>query len=861
MSVSNELSKLERPVYSPASILFLAASAGIAADRLTDPGQTFWTILLALLLFFRFLFPRLIPRSAFFAARAKVFPNRAVFLSTLSLGLTAAAFGLAHHFYWREFPENELARLIPQDGSPATLEGFLEATPTFLPAPEAGPGRVFTPTDRTFFPLRVEQLKDGGGWRAVSGTVQVMIAGNRSDLGVGERIRISGLLWHPPGARNPGDYDQAASLRARRILLSMSANDSESAVSLPGKRARPLRRFFESLRLRTAATFRKYLSPKNAAMAGAVILGFRSGLDEATITAFRETGTAHLLAISGLHVALVASFFYALFRLTGLSRGKRTVLLAGAVLFYLMMTDLRPSAIRATILILIFCGGVLFHRRAISVNSLCAAAILLLILNPCDLFQLGTHLSFLATGVFLWFPQSGKKRRAAPGRGKPRRLVLLAGRFRRRGRPFGFLLILLDKFLRQILELAVISLTIWLVLLPLILRQLNIVSPIALVINPFIWIPLLCAIASGLMLTLFGAAVPFLCPMAAWPANLFFDLFERTLDFASAIPYGHLEIGGPALWWTFGFYLPLIFWTLFPSTRPKRRTLFLLAALWVGVGFFVSGIFSAADRTADRVRVEVLSVGHGCAAPVLFPDGRTALLDCGSFSSPEGVAQRVKRALFEAGRTRIDLLILSHADADHYNGLFDLLDSVPIRAVVASPVMFEKENVGVAALRQLLEERRISIYEAAAGDSLESFGFPEFSVLHPERSNASDDGESNANSLVISLEKHGRRILFPGDLDAKNPAFLQLPPKHYDVILAPHHGGKSENYGELLAWSTPRAIVISGGRFTRNIASEERLRDTGYRVFNTFDSGAILIELTRPKRGPEGEMTLREFRQ
>ncbi|MBR4834813.1 MAG: MBL fold metallo-hydrolase, partial [Thermoguttaceae bacterium] len=273
----------------------------------------------------------------------------------------------------------------------------------------------------------------------------------------------------------------------------------------------------------------------------------------------------------------------------------------------------------------------------------------------------------------------------------------------------------------------------------------------------------------------------------------------------------------------------------------------------------------AARRIAarDATRIEICSVGHGAAILALFPDGRTALFDCGSLSSAERAAEPVARALWNAGRTRIDLAVASHADFDHYGGLRTLAETVKIGRVCVSPATFEKRDPELAALRDALERRKIPVETVVGGETFERFGFPELAALHPTLENGPLGDESNANSLVVALERRGRRILFPGDLDAPNALFLRTAPTRFDLILAPHHGGKSENYRDLLDWADPTWIVVSGGSFQRNRATEDALRAEGRRVLHTLDDGRVLIEIERDPGKPEngvGKMRISTFR-
>ena len=144
------------------------------------------------------------------------------------------------------------------------------------------------------------------------------------------------------------------------------------------------------------------LSPRNAAVARGMTLGFRNDVEEQTNDSFRKTGTIHLLAISGLHIALVVGVFVFFLRRMGAPVVLVSIATIALTLFYLCLTDMRAPVIRASILIITLCVGMLIGRRGTTLNTLAFAAIVIMAVNPCELFQLGAQLSFLATGAFLW---------------------------------------------------------------------------------------------------------------------------------------------------------------------------------------------------------------------------------------------------------------------------------------------------------------------------------------------------------------------------------------------------------------------------------------------------------------------------
>ncbi|MBQ2849119.1 MAG: ComEC family competence protein, partial [Thermoguttaceae bacterium] len=334
--------------------------------------------------------------------RARAVPWRTVWAAVA----VAALAGWRHDAHFNVFAEREIAFFVPADGgTPATLELKLTKTPQLYERSETA-SPMFGGGESTVFEGRVRRAKNGGVWEEFDGRVSVSVEGDATFLRVGDSIRVSGKLTRPAKVGNPGELDRRYILRSRRILTRLAVGSPDDVEVLtenePISTTIWAAQGLETIRLRAARTLNENLSPRNAAVASGMTFGFRNDVDDETNETFRATGTIHLLSISGLHVSLVAAAFCLLLRLAGASARLISVATFVFVLFYLGLTDMRTPVLRATLLIAILCGGVALRRRVVSLNALTSAAIALLFWNPCELFQLGAQLSFLATGVFLW---------------------------------------------------------------------------------------------------------------------------------------------------------------------------------------------------------------------------------------------------------------------------------------------------------------------------------------------------------------------------------------------------------------------------------------------------------------------------
>ena len=155
------------------------------------------------------------------------------------------------------------------------------------------------------------------------------------------------------------------------------------------------------------ALFQRYLGERHSALADAILLGSRETLDPEITEDYVETGTIHLLVVAGLHLGILAGTVLLVLRRLPIPR---RAALAGSALFtvlYALLVDAQPPVVRATILMLCFCGSLYFGRRRLGFNSLAAAGLVVLALNPADLFRIGAQLSFLCVAGLMALPRCG----------------------------------------------------------------------------------------------------------------------------------------------------------------------------------------------------------------------------------------------------------------------------------------------------------------------------------------------------------------------------------------------------------------------------------------------------------------------
>jgi competence protein ComEC len=800
------------PRYQPLVIVLAAACVGIAADRYWPlPLAAWWLVTLGTCCVWLVLWRRGRLHTA---------------LAMLLLAAAAAAAGW-HHARWYLFAADDLGQFARAGWQPVCIEARALKTPRMVPPVEVGPMSPPRSGDRVRLEVELLALRDGADWRPVSGRAQLSVVGRLPKVEAGDRLRVFAHMQAPPPPHNPGEFDLAAQLRGRRVRSQLRTDYPEAVSRLAAGSPWGLSRWLEKVRVGGNRLFKKYLDPKRSELAAAVLLGAREQLEPDRIEPFMETGTIHLLVIAGLHLGILAGFMLMLVRRLPIAR---TWALAGVALgtvLYALLVDAQPPVIRATVLVVVMCGAALLGRRSLGFNSLALAALIVLAVNPGDLFRAGPQLSFLSVAGLVWL---GPRFLRSAARQDPLERLIWAnlGRLPRTMRQFGL----------YIRNMAVCSLIIWLVTMPLVMARFHLFTPVSVLANTLAFPPMALALVSGFVTLVVGGLCPPLATLSGGLCNASLWLVEGMVTLAQRVPLGHFWVPGPADWWLAGFYGGLGLLAAFPRLRPPRRWRLGLLAAWILAGFAAAGL----PTDHSRLQCTFLSVGHGGAEVLELPSGRTMLYDAGQFGAPLAATRAIAGYLWSRGITHIDAVVLSHADVDHYNGLPGVLERFSVGVIYVTPQMFEKQNPAIRALHKAIVASGTPLREVWAGNRLDAGADCTLEVLHPPRQGVL--GNDNANCLVLLVNCRQRRILLTGDLAPPGlDDVMAEQPLCCDVLLVPHHGSRQSEPASLAAWSRPHWAIISADRRLDLRPVVATYQAVGSRVLHTAETGAVSVTI------------------
>jgi competence protein ComEC len=741
------------------------------------------------------------------------------------LWLALAAVGALHHHQYRTlFAADDIGRLAASEPRLVRLRGRLAEEPTVAGLPVADPLRSMPRAEPARTVLAVTHIQERDDWRSASGRIRLVAGGPLDGLHCGDFAEVVGWLSAPGEPANPGEFDPAGHYLDERITALLNVHKtSEGVVRLAEGWADAPAGWSAAVRGWGRRTLEAALPPERSGVAAALLLGDGSAMAQTEWDKYIRTGVIHALAISGQHLIILATFLWLVLRLAGQPRKRGAWIVAIVLVVYAALTGGRPPATRAATMVALICGGLVLRRIVLPANAFALAMLIVLVLQPTDIADAGCQLSFLCVAMLTW----GVSRWFAPREPDPLERLIDASRpaWMRALRSAG----------RWLLVSYGITLVLGLTVIPLVAYRYHVISPIGFLIGPPVVFLAAIALVAGFLLLIAAAVAPPLIPLFGGVTDWSLRMCGWVVDLADRIPYGHWAVGAVPGWWLAVFYAVLLSALILPTVRARWRPLAV-----AGVGWLALGLVLVSWRSApDGLRVTFLAVGHGGCTVLETPDGRVLIYDAGALAGPDVTRRQIAPFLWHRGIRRIDEVLLSHADLDHFNGLPSLMDRFPVGQVTLTPSFADKNTPGVRETLAALERAGVRTRVVKAGDRLTA-GDVSLDVLHPPP--VGPDGTENARSLVLLVQHAGHSLLLTGDLEEPGLGrVLSQPFRPIDVLMAPHHGSKAANPAALVAWCRPRLVVACQGPPPWPTQVPAVYESGGATYLGTWPNGAVTI--------------------
>jgi competence protein ComEC len=617
-----------------------------------------------------------------------------------------------------------------------------------------------------FVVLRVEILSISG--KSIPGTARITVTGKLDNPPiVGDVIQTFVRFRLPISFRAEGCFNYERYLKKEGIHAIGSIKNGSLIRIIEHEHG--FRSWLSSVRLGMIHRLYQQFSPQDGGILRALWLDDRSGLQHETEQTLIDAGIFHVVAISGFHVTILLLICFLVLK-QAVRFPVAMACLSVLLLFYLMLLEGRSSIVRSVLTFFVLSYAVLRHERPAMANVLALSALLQTAWNPFELFDPGFHLTYLSTAAILFV--------ALP--------VCNAIHWPR-------------NVYRIIWSFIAVSPLIQFVLIPYQVLIFHRVAFGSLLAN-LIAIPL-----SSFLIAVGAGALPFstlqsiFAPMIRYPVRW----FAQSAEFFSGVWLK--TIPEPSLLLVLTFYTAIAFAIIL---RKKRKL--SVAASIISVLCFISIITARPSSPENQLTLHFIDVGQGDSILIQYPDGTADLVDGGGFWNSQALdtgESVLMPYLSHLGITRLHRIFLTHAHADHMNGLISLH-----RYIQTDLFYCSRKPISDPGFQRLIINTPIRIQGIRSGMNFRQ-GSVLLKVLAPDdckytRKVANDD------SLVLELQYANRRILLAGDAELRSEETLvkNYPAAKLDILKVAHHGSKTSTSQEFLDHFNPRIAVISVGR-------------------------------------------------
>lgn len=651
----------------------------------------------------------------------------------------------------------------------------------------------------------------------------------------GQRLELRGVVKPLEPARSLELFDYGDYLHKQEIFGQIVVRGTEDIRRMPAQDLRLKAGIFSFLMQWRRSTIRlidEILSPIDAGVMRAMLMGDTSALDRKTSDIFARVGANHIFSVSGLHTAFLALAIFCFSRLLQFSPRPAAWITLVLLCVYCAIVGFLSPVVRSAVMTGCLMIPYIARRAVDSLNALSVAAFLTMVFNPLAPFQTDFQFSYLCVfGLITLTPTLNELL-----------CISTAGRSYRMQRLIAFY----NYSFAQGLSVVIAA---QLAVLPLLTIYYHQISIVALVAN-LVLVPVSSfLLAAGWLFSLLGPLSGAIAAGLGLMTSVLCDVFLAIGGFFAS-PWWASILTPSFPWYLIGFYYFLIFggphlaMRRAPGQLEIRRARMILRLIgvvtliiWWNVAWPLT---AAASEPVGDLQVTMLDVGQGDCFFVESADGNTILIDAG----PRSAARRVREYLSVRGIDKISALLLTHSDSDHAGGAVDLIENITVERVVWGPPLLEKSPLR-EELQRVAAQRMVPTIVASQGDKIQGLAGTNVEVINPPR--GEKKWGTNENSIVLRVDHGEMRFLFTGDAGASTEREMIQDVGNKgleaDVLKIGHHGSAEATSSDFLGVVRPRVALLSVGAHNPyhhpSPAVVTRLEQGGCEIFDTAVDGMV----------------------
>lgn len=642
---------------------------------------------------------------------------------------------------------------------------------------------------------------------------------NKSNkLEYGDLIELKGEYLIPSEARNYKGFNYREYLKTKKICGTIKLDSSKI---IKKNNLNCFSMLSNKIRNYIINKSNELLPKETSRLLNGILLGDKSEISEDIIENFKESNLSHLLAVSGAHTGYIILGVTFLLNKSRFSKRWIYVVTIFSLILYMFITNFAVSVVRACLMSIFVLISNLFYRKADLATTISLSLLIILLINPFSINEIGLQLSYLGTIGIILFAKNVES-------------ILIK--------------IKINKFFAK---LAAVSISAQCLIMPIMALKFNKVS-LTFFISNILASPLLgLNIILGFITIFISSLSVKIGAIFGVPLNFTLKALIFIADFTSKIPLSSILVKTPYLITIIFLYIVILSSNYIYSKGKLnlfQKRFFILInhksfkkALAIIIVLVI--LFNLFPAVSQDLKIHFIDVGQGDSCLIITPNNKKILIDGG-----EGKTDVLLSYLLDRRIKQIDYIIISHFDSDHCNGLIEIIENLKVKNIIISKqAYFSDEYINIA---NIINSKKINVTYVKQGDNFNISKGLKLDILYPPQELEYKD--LNNNSIMAKLTYNSFSILFTGDVESAEANILNSYSTEVlrsTILKVAHHGSKTSSSKKFLEAVKPKIALIGVGENNKfghpNSEVLQRLNDINCKIYRTDKMGEITIYVSR----------------
>lgn len=692
---------------------------------------------------------------------------------------------------------------------------------------------ISNPMDKQYknqYILKVEKINENKSYKNTN--LQLNVKKEEKLLSYGDKIIIKGNFEEASSARNEGGFDYKQYLKSKNVYGIISV-DKKDIKLIKKNNVGVIDLLANKVSNSMKIKIEQNLSNETSKLLSGILIGNKSNLQKEIQEDFRNSSLSHVLAISGMHISYIMLGITFVINKMKFNKKVSKIITIFILLFFIILTGKTASVTRACFMSSYIILASLFHKKAHVLASISISLLIILIINPYLILDIGLQLSYGGTiGIVLIYPILKKLKKKKEDK---------SSKFKK----------IIHKIKDKILDIILITISANLVIFPIVLFHYNTISFTFIISNLLISPIIGIIIILGFISVFASYIISPISKVMFLILQIFLNLLIKIAHFCAELPFSKVYFPTPKIYVIIIYYVFLIFIIL---ARNKiiviKKINKKIIIIFVIIIIILNLILNFIPKTFT---ISFIDVGQGDSMLISTPKGKKILIDGGGSRDEESFnigKQTLIPYLLNKGITKLDYILISHFDSDHVGGILSVLEELKVEKVI---ICEQEENENYRRFKEIVKNKKIKVYVVKKGDNVKIEENILLNILWPKDEKIKENAINN-NSIVAKLNYKNFSILLTGDIEkiAENEILKEYENSNIlnaNILKVAHHGSKSSSINEFLEKVKPQIALIGVGEKNTfghpNEGVLKRLENINTKIYRTDKKGEITIKINR----------------